>query len=1284
MSGPSEEERPDGKAPRGRPGAADDARDGQPSKDADGHRPGFWAQATDQGRIYQSQGPMNVSERDLHQHFEDGVHRTRKVEPGHPAGQCPYPGLTAFDTDQAHWFFGREPVTQSVLDRLGVCLRQGGAVMVTAPSGAGKSSILRAGVLAAVAQGALGIAGSDRWPRVVFTPSARPLEALAANLARAAGDGQPWSSILADGPAACVGQMRSVLRDRDPGRDGTGSRWVLVVDQLEELFTQCPSEAEREQFLALLEGMSEPGGDGRSPVALVLYGVRSDFLTPCADYAHLRAANDNGLLMGPMSEEELRAAILFPARREGMEVESGLVGVLLGDLGEPLSAGGPDRSAEGAGSGRYEAGRLPLLAHALRTTWQQSPGGVLTVDGYAATGGIARALAATADRTFQMLKPAGRQMARVVLLALVRLGEGTEDTRRRLKYTDLLALSGDPHTAATVVEEFTRARLLTRQVATSETGLSDRDGSTVEITHDVLLRAWPKLREWIDEDRDGNLLRQHVEESAAGWEQAGRDPNLLYRGSRLDAALGRQPTAFGGSWSPAASAFLTAGRRQQQRATAGRRAAIAVLSVLTLVASLTAIVAFDQRSEARKETRTAVVAQHDAQSKQLAAESTSLADTDPDLSSLLSVKAWETSHTPEAAAALYAAPDVHLRRILPGSAFISSLAWSPDGRTLAANSSAAGPQLWNTAPGGSGRTLKGGATHLFSMAFSHDGRFLATGSLTHNAQIWNITAGKLVSLTGHAESASVAFSPDGTVLAVGGTDGHVRLWSVSTGKQMRNLTGGTGIFYSTAFSPDGSTLAVGSSDGTVRRWNTAKDNPLPVLRAAPDSAPVFSVAFSPDGKTLATGSDDTTAKLWNTATGALLRTFQDGGSPVYSVAFSPGGNAFAVGCGDGTARLWSTAKGAPLAEFGGHTDAVWSVAFSPDGKILATGSWDKTVRLWNTSPEVPVATLTSAVPPVTAFSTDGRLLATGGENDSVRLTDRTGALVRNLYGHTAEVASVAFSPDGRLLATGSYDHTVRLWDTGSGALVRRLEYPAEVMSVAFSPDGKTIAAGGFDDKARLWSASTGAEIATLRCSDLVYSVAYSPDGRTLATGGSDFTIQLWSTSTDHLVRTLKGHTASVEAITFSPDGKILATGSQDTTIRLWDTKTGTTVRTLTGHTGTVSSLTFSPGGQFLASGSYDASVRLWSVETGAVVRTLTGHVGKVNSVAFSADGREMATGGYDGTTQMWNAVVPDASSVRGLLCASLHRDFTVSERSEYLDGQSSEPVLCHSEALFGR
>jgi WD40 repeat protein len=1205
-----------------------------------------------------------------------------------PGDLCPYPGLAAFGPAQAQWFFGREDLCAELLRQLGRRMDQPGPVIVVGPSGSGKSSLLRAGLLPALAQGVLPVTGSRTWARLILTPTGDPLGELATKLAEAMGGCPPLPQNVADAPRWFTAAARGLLRERSRGADAGRARLVVVVDQLEELFTVCAQEPARQAFLDALCAAATGSADGESPVLVVL-GVRADFYGRLAVYPALRPALQHAqLIVGPMSPTELGAAITKPAELVGLTLQPGLPELLLHDLGDTAATAGA------GGMSGYEAGRLPLLAHALRATWDQRSDHTLTVAGYQATGGIHRAVATTAESVFTGLDPAGQHAARILFLRLIRIGDGTEDTRRRMIRDDLLR-GLDSDSVLPVVDTFTRGRLLTQ------------DQDTIEITHEALLRAWPRLRAWIDTDRAGNLIRQELEEAADVWDRDRRDTAGLYRGRRLELArTWATSNPHESDLSPTVSAFLAASTQQEQRAARLRRTVLVVLCVLALITSGAAVVAIQQRVTAQRERDTALF-------NQLTAEADRLRSTDASLAAQLDLTAYHLRPTPDLDTTLITLGNGALSTPLTGHTnFVEAVAYSLDGRTLASGSADRTVRLWNVAdpahPALLGQPLTGHTSAVTAVAFSPIGHTVATGSYDDTVRLWNVADPAHSTpwgqpLTGHTDTVfAVAFSPDGRTLASASADQTVRLWNVTDPAHPAllgtPLTGHTQPVFGVAFSPDGRTLASGSFDQTVRLWNVT-DPVHPTLLGQPltgHSDHVTAVAFSPDGHTLASGSSDRTVRLWNVTDPAhptpLGPPLTGHTNLIFAVAFSPDGRTLASGSYDQTVRLWNVADpahpiplGSPLIS---HTQPVFAVAFSPDGHTLASASGDHTVRLWNI-PYLLTTGHTGAVFAV-AFSPDERTLASGGNDHTVRLWNvadpaHPTLLGPPLTGHATSIEDVAFSPDGHTLASASADHTVRLWNVTDPAQPTPLGPPLtghtnSVSTVAFSPDGHTLASGSNDHTVRLWNVTDPAQPTPLGPpltghTNSVSTVAFSPDGHTLAGASGDDTVLLWNVTDPArptpLGSPLTGHTNQVLGVAFSPDGHTLATGSNDQTVRLWsvtDPAHSTPLGSpLTGHTDTVSAVAFSPDGHTLATGSLDDTVRLWNVTDPAhstpLGSPLTGHTGAVDSVAFSPDGHILATGSYDHTVRLWETNVDRAIQ---RICATTPNTLTPDKWKQYV------------------
>ena len=632
---------------------------------------------------------------------------------------------------------------------------------------------------------------------------------------------------------------------------------------------------------------------------------------------------------------------------------------------------------------------------------------------------------------------------------------------------------------------------------------------------------------------------------------------------------------------------------------------------------------------------------------------------------------------------------------------VSTVAFSPDGGTLASGNSDEDEAvwLWDTASREPlGRPLYGHKHGVTAVAFSPDGKTLASAARANSTvNLWKVAGGEPLGqlLYGHRDGVTaVAFSPDGKTLASASDDKTVRLWDAASEKPLGEpLRGHKSWVSSVAFSPDGKTLAAGN-----RLWDTGSRRPLG--EPLPHEYLVSSVAFSPDGKTLATGSGDTTVRLWDVTSrksiGEPLRGHED---VVHSVVFSLDGKILATGSYDKTVRLWDMATSEPIGEpLRGHDGHVDSIAFSPDGETLATGSKDKTVRLWEMASRKPLGEpLRGHKVSVwsVAFSPDGKTLATANMDNTVRLWDTASRkpIGEPLRGHEGWVSTVSFSMDGKILVTGSDDETARLWDVASR---KPIGEPLRVdglfnnfaYSVALSPDGKTLATAGQQNTLRLWDMTSRKLLSEPmpgydESPQLMRSVAFSPDGKTLATGGDDNIVQLWDTATrkhsddkvdqsnvtkSGFVRggssSMRGHDSWVMSVAFSPNGKTLATGSNDKTVRLWDVASRKSIgEPLRGHADAVYSVVFSPDGKTLATGGADETVRLWDVAGRKPIgEPLHVHASEVRSVAFSPDGKILVSGGADKII-LWDT---NFASYPAHLCQRLHRNLTLAEWAEFI------------------
>ena len=1232
--------------------------------------------------------------------------------PAWPGG--PYLGLVPFEERDARLFYGRDELAGQLVRRLGERLDGAGILLVAGESGSGKSSLLRAGLLPRLAGGALG-PGSERWPRRVIRPTASPLRELAMHLAEMAGADpvSVYRSLWAapDEAPMLAGQAARTATGRgDPGSDGPAGaaagappRLVLVVDQFEELFTAGEDAdvdaAERKAFVTALHAAATiPAGPNRLPPALVVAAVRADYLGRLIAYPPLKAALDAGLFtVGPMSEAELRLAVTGPAAEAGLAVEPAVVEAVIAEL----------RDEAGGGLG---SGVLPLMSQAMAATWERREGNELTLRGYRRAGGVADAVNRGAQAAYDALTRSQQDAARLVFTQLTVITADGRFARRRCRRADLS--SRGTQMAAdidTVVGVFSARRLLVLG--------EDR----VEIAHDALLQAWKQLRDWLGDGQLDRALYSQVVTDATTWDSNGRDSSYLYRPGRLatiDAAAARWQGAPARHLPLPATgeAFLDAAHQAARRAARRQRGVIAGLLALTVIAISAAGIAVNAAADASRQAANASRQHAIALSRQIAAESLAADSANPLTARRLAVAAWRVFPTDQAGLVLAnLLMEQQQHGILPGNPAkqgVSAVAFSPDGKLLAAAYGDGTVRLWNPATQQAVGAPIPAATSpegVFSMAFSPDGKLLAITSDSGTVRLWNPATGQAVGASLPADTApiegvtSVAFSPDGRLLAIAGDAGTVRLWNPATGQAVGApfLAVANGGLNGVAFSPDGKLLATADLAGYVRLWNPATGQAVGAPFLAVANGGLNGVAFSPDGKLLASAGANGTVRLWNPATrqavGAPIPAATHSQAGVFGLAFSPDGKLLATAGDAGTVRLWNPATrqavGAPLPAATSPGWGVSVVAFSPDGMLLATAGSDGTVRLWDPAtrqaPRAPLPPVSGGVNGV-AFGLGGKLLAAAGGDGTVRLWDpatrRPTEILAAETGPGSHVDAVAFSPDGKLLATANGDATVGLWDPvtrqASGGFSGR-------NAVAFSPDGKLLAAAEVGGTVRRWDLATQQPAGPLLPAyaapvEAVNGVAFSPDGKFLAAAYSDGYVRLLNPVTGQAVGAFlpagTGTMAVVNGVAFSPDGKLLAAAYSDGYVRLWNPVTGQAVGALlpagTGSPGSVSGVAFSPDGKLLAAAEADGYVRLWNPATGQAVgvplQAYTGAEAAANGVAFSPDGKLLATADADGTVRTWD--MPLFANPYAALCADAGPP-TKAEWAHYAPGEP-QPSVC--------
>ena len=1208
------------------------------------------------------------------------------------ASPPPFRGLATYEAEHAVYFRGRQAMINRLLELVTGEAEpaRDGVVAVVGPSGSGKSSLLRAGLIPAV------VDSNPPMRPVLFTPGSHPIRELALQLARTVGISTAQAieaELLAD-PDACICSLLDEMRQSSP------ERVLFIIDQFEELFTAGGEECVRTAFLQALRSVARSVHGAQRP-AVVVVGMRADFYTHAVREPLLvPVLQDAQLVVGPMTVKELRQAITEPARRAGVTVDDGLVELLLRDLAPP----GSGRSDVG-----HDSGALPLLSHALLATWEKSHGRTLTIEHYHATGGIHQAVARTAEAAYAGLAThEEQQLARWVFTRLVHVQDEIADSRRRVAATELLdegtGARGDGVRA--VLDQFIVARLITA------------DSDTVQITHEALLTAWPRLRAWLDADQVWLRLRRRLTHDAVLWADTGHDPDGLYRGGMLqivrdwveDRGRRAELTSLEADFLDASLARRADELRRDHRR--GRlRTQIAVLFTVLTVVAASALVYALQTVETNARER------DQALSRQVAETSDQLRGSDVSLSMQLALAAYRISPTPEALSSLLNATGMTAETRVRPSGGGESIAVS--GTLIAACTGAGTVQLYEAGQRGRlvpvGRPLSGARGALAFVAFADNGHLLAAGGEDGQVHLWDLRnlaqPEALPAMAGpgvRTTVAAISLSPDGRMLAAGFSDGQVWLWNrgnaLSRPGQVIGLASAARVD-TLAFTPDGRILVSGSLDSTVRLWavsDPSHPTTLSTLTMPATAGRVFSVAVSPDGRTLAAGtSEGHDVFLWDITDPTHPVSAGDplaGPSTwVNTVAFTPDGRDLAAGSSDGSLWLFDLRTRKSFEQLP-HPDPVTTVAFLPDGTPVTATVDDGMVHWW----QLPGPVISGFGDGVFAavFDGDGTRLGVspGADDNTLTLWNvgdihdplPTGPAARGGSGKERFSGAGALTRDGRVFYSGVTDGAIQVWDFGAPQRPVEAGSPLQaanklVESLALNPRGDLLAVCADDGSVHLYGLADPLHPASLVSIDTpnaapIYEAAFDPTGRLMAAASDDHHAYLYDVNNPRrpvLLTALGGFSSSAYSVAFSPDGHTLAVGSADSSIRVWNIADPKTPRSLGqplgGPVGYIYSLAYSPAGILAASGNESGAVWLWNMQDPAKpvhLATLAGPSTGVFSVAFTRDGRTLAAGGLNHTVQLWYT---DVGTAQNFICSVIGQPLSLAEWAKYVPGRSYSP-----------
>ncbi|OUC14859.1 MAG: hypothetical protein B0A82_11125 [Alkalinema sp. CACIAM 70d] len=1187
---------------------------------------------------------------------------TLTTRSGIDLGVCPYLGLRAFSERETQYFYGRESLVEQLLNEL---VKQPVLAIVGA-SGSGKSSVMQAGLIPQLRRGQH-IPNSDRWQIVQMRPGDRPITALSRSLAHGNRNAANQNATHQYAPE----QIEGVLYQGVEGwvywlRSQTEPLTVLAIDQFEELFT-LTDELERQRFIELITGAVEYASDRFK----LVFTIRADFIAACLELPELAALVQKHSVLVPacLSEEDYRRVITQPAEQVGLRVDLELIEVLLQEL---------DRTT----------GDLPLLQFVLEELWHYRSEGQLTLQSYQQQiGGLRGVLETKAQAVYDALSPDEQACARWIFLNLTQVGENTEDTRRRISRSTLAVTKYAPDLVERTLKALTAAQLITIDSALDssttllpETPEADAvpqlstavesespilsspeprsetwPETTIEVTHEILIRHWSTLRWWLDENRSRLKSQRQIEQSAQQWQQHDYKPEFLLRGVRL-AQAEELYINYTDELTSLTQEFVETSIEARDREMIEtrkrlRRAQIAV----ALIGSL-GVCALGFAGLASWRQRTAQLREIDA----LTASSEALLNDNQQIEAVTDgLKAgtlWQSLET-SWLKFLPLPGDLRMKVVTTLQQALSRTQETnritSEQSVNAITSNIQGNVIFFAGDDGKimqysladqrSQSIANLGDRIQAIQLSPDQQWLASALRNGTIDLRHVDGRQELQLKGHSDWVTdVQWSPDGQQLVSASRDGTVRLWNRQRQQAMwigKWIGKGHQGWVNCVRFLNARQILSGGEDGTVRLWSI-EGKLIKTWKAHTDR--ITAIAIRPNQTEFLTASADRTIKRWD-RNGKLLQTYEGHSDQVNDLSWQRDGSSFVSAGSDRKIIFWA-ATGEMQTSFLGSREEIKQVHWMSDGKTLLSSGSDKLVRVWQMAdhPGDRAPIPLSSIPALTFLPDRPALLATTQDKVVSEFSLRSNPNSQRLLSSPIPrittqnlITSLSVSKNGNTIITSDIQGHLFTFQADGRLQLQRSISPQRINTAQISPDGSTIASAGVDRTITLSRATTLEPFATLSGhSDEIKALQFSPKGQWLASAGSDRQVKLWNL-VDRSSQTLGSHSLEVSSLAFSPDSQWLASGSWDNTIQVWNLTTRRSIK-LTGHSHGITSLNFSPDGQTLVSTSQDGTVKLWNPYTGNLIKTLIHQGDSLQKGWLNGRGDAFAIAGEQSGLTVWN------------------------------------------------